>query len=538
MMVNLDLLGVVTSSLRDQCNLLQIISRKLKAKRSEAHPERLIGVATSVDDGGGTGSDDVSLIVHNVSLILPRLHQFAREQPSYFKFFYLSLLLDLLKAAEQHPLLLNDLFSHENDGNHQHWLCTHSCCMKLFDLVRFIVINQEKWIETAASLMLEAGTYFRSITIQKEEKLVIATVVTSKFVDDVLDMETITAYLIATLSILNGLLKYIIAVPEQQHQTTQASVLHQFVQSLGDSLLETVHKVSTGLFINKLSGNDKELIETLLFVTEIELRLKHIMTSYPVFGTAFHPICTALCDHMQQVGLNAVTSFVLFLTCISFDVNVLCDYLCSPETPALQYLLRMTKIFHQYLTTSMDTPMELEHNSILRINIPLIHLCTTVHALSSHETCTLPPPPTLHTNTIACDNDDHRVMIWIGNEHSRTVDVLPTANDSKEDSEDVSNSSNSSSNSNSKSNSTSTPLRVDLPIFDRTNVTPIRVNLKTNDSVSQTNDNEKKSFTVVINHEGIETSSSSHNVLVNELYDNIVTFFSGNLFTNHAPNYP
>ena len=205
----------------------------------------------------------------------------------------------------------------------------------------------------------------------------------------------------------------------------------------------------------------------------------------------------------------------------------------------------MTKLFHQYLAILMDSPMD-EHNSTLRKNIPLIHLCTTVHALSSHETCTLPPPPTLRTNTIPHDNDDHRVMIWIGNEHSRTVDALPTTNDDKVDSEDGSNSSisgNSSSNSMSKSssksnsncNSTTIPLRVDLPILDRTNITPIRVNVKTNDSVSQINNNKEKSNTVVINREGIKSSSSSYNVLVDELYDNIVTFFSGKICSPTMP---
>ena len=552
-MANFDLLGVATSSLRDQCNVLQVLSRKLKEKRSEAHPERLIGVATtsgignSSSGGSGSGDDgmnvveamnDSNLIIHNVSLVLPRLHQFAREQPSYFKFFYLSLLLDLLKAAEQQqapsssscPLLLNDLFSYENDGNHQHWLCTHSCCLKLFDLIRFIVVNKETWMETAAYLVLEAGIFVRSIEIQKEEKHVIATVATSKFIDDILDMETITAYLIASLSLLNGLLKYLIALPEQQHTNTPSSPLHQIVQSIGDSLLETIHRVSTGLFINKLSGNDKEFIKTLLFVTEIELRLKHIMNSYTV-GTAFHTTCTALCDQMQQVGLNAVSSFVLFLSCISFDVNVLCDYLCSPETPALQYLLRMTKIFYQYLNAPTGTQLEVDKSrSAPRKNIALIHLCTRVCALSSspQESRTFPPPPTLRA--IPRDNDDdrgvngqdgdaHRVMIWIGKEQSRTVDALPTVNDEKGGSESVSSSSTSAS--------TST-LFVDLPILDRTNVSPARQNLS-KDRMGQSKERVGESNTAVASGGDKEPSSTPCSFHVHELnvYDNIVTFLSG-----------
>ena len=582
-MANLDLLGVATSSLRDQCNLLQVISRKLKEKRSEAHPERLIGVATTSSDGvgGRSGSrsaidhvgvnaegdaNDSSLIIDKVSIVLPRLHRFAREQPSYFKFFYLSLLVDLLKAAETLkassapcPLLLNDLFSNENDGNHQHWLCTHSCCLKVFDLIRFIVINKDSWIETAAQLVLEAGIFVRSIVLHQDDKRIVSTLATSKFVDDTVDMDTITAYLIASLSVLNGLLKHIIALPEQQH----SSSLHLNVQSIGNVLLETIHRVSTGQFINNLSGNDKELIESLLFITEIELRLKHIMESYPV-GTAFHTTCTTLFDHMQQAGLNAISSFILFLRCISFDVNVLCDYLCSPETPALQYLLRMTKIFHQYLSTLKDAHMETDerderdrstggcsvgdlligrvsghtNRSVPRKNMALMQLCTRVSGLYPHETRNLPPPPT--QGTIPRDNDDsngrdadaQRVKIWIGKECSRTVDALPTANDVKIVLDAVTSSNHTSS---ASATSIASTLLVDQPILDWTNVAPViqtqssDIQSQSNGRQTQSNGRQGQSNTVVAIVGGKESSSTPCSLLVNELilYDNIVTFFSG-----------
>ena len=83
------------------CGKMQLVSRILKSDRYESHPERFIGCGIGVKDSNPAllnSADLIPLICAN----LPALASVAghRHQRSFFNFFFLSLLLDILKAQK------------------------------------------------------------------------------------------------------------------------------------------------------------------------------------------------------------------------------------------------------------------------------------------------------------------------------------------------------------------------------------------------------------------------------------------------------
>ena len=51
-----------------------------------------------------------------------------------------------------------------------------------------------------------------------------------------------------------------------------------------------------------------------------------------------------LLHQLKKIRLDSMSSFFLFLSCcINYDATLFFDYLCSPETSALKYVLRITK---------------------------------------------------------------------------------------------------------------------------------------------------------------------------------------------------
>ena len=51
-----------------------------------------------------------------------------------------------------------------------------------------------------------------------------------------------------------------------------------------------------------------------------------------------------LLHQLKEIRLDSISSFFLFLSCcINYDASLFFDYLCSPETSALKYVLRITK---------------------------------------------------------------------------------------------------------------------------------------------------------------------------------------------------
>ena len=177
--------------------------------------------------------------------------------------------------------------------------------------------------------------------------------------------------------------------------------------SLCDSLTSIISSSSLEIILGQLVMNDKELLTTLLNASELELRLIHNLTFVQenvggeiasnvddIPSNVHQPFncrksdststidrststefssnssnssnnssssnsnnCISSCDdidmkrlngqllhQLKEIRLDSMSSFFLFLSCcINYDASLFFDYLCSPETSALKYVLRITK---------------------------------------------------------------------------------------------------------------------------------------------------------------------------------------------------
>ena len=68
-------------------------------------------------------------------------------------------------------------------------------------------------------------------------------------------------------------------------------------------------------------------------------------------------------QQLRDLFFDSLSSFLIFLSLINFDASLFCDYLTSPETQALKYLLRVSKRFLD-LQNSMDTSIAMHQGRI------------------------------------------------------------------------------------------------------------------------------------------------------------------------------
>ena len=149
-----------------------------------------------------------------------------------------------------------------------------------------------------------------------------------------------------------------IGLPDLLFQTRKAAM------ELGAAVVSAISLMGAANILLQLAQNDKDLISALLNSSEIELRLLHNM-NHSAENTAnsqaasstcsdeiqnseeiFYTQCKYMHDELQIISFGSISSFLLLLSrCIAFDATLFCDYLCSPETQALKYLLRITKQF-------------------------------------------------------------------------------------------------------------------------------------------------------------------------------------------------
>lgn len=100
----IDALGCFHDSFRQQCDRMQFISSFLKLGRSRSHPERQIGASDHhhITDISTTKTDTSlsEVLLMRICSHLFVMGSFATSEKSenYFRFFFLSLLLDVLKA--------------------------------------------------------------------------------------------------------------------------------------------------------------------------------------------------------------------------------------------------------------------------------------------------------------------------------------------------------------------------------------------------------------------------------------------------------
>jgi hypothetical protein len=120
-MENIDCLGSSDESLDQQCDSMQSVSYLLKVGRSYSHPERHIGASQSTtaisystkiaDESSASSSSISETLLNHITSRVSALATLAAatQSPNYFVFFFLSLLLDTLKAYQRLkiPLVAN-----------------------------------------------------------------------------------------------------------------------------------------------------------------------------------------------------------------------------------------------------------------------------------------------------------------------------------------------------------------------------------------------------------------------------------------------
>ena len=151
-----DALGSCDGDSHCLCEKMQSLSRFLKSDRYESHPERFIGAGNNMR--GSCSPDNKSTeLIPRICASLPALASAAshRHQSSFFNFFFLSLLLDILKAqqsAEESPvtdvdcgesnilktfdylsvsLLVINILAEKVVSSNSDWLNSRSCCLKV-----------------------------------------------------------------------------------------------------------------------------------------------------------------------------------------------------------------------------------------------------------------------------------------------------------------------------------------------------------------------------------------------------------------------
>ena len=150
-----DALGSCDEDSHCLCEKMQSVSRFLKSDRYESHPERFIGAGNNIR--GSCPPDNKSTqLFPRICANLPALASAAshRHQSSFFNFFFLSLLLDILKAhnsKEESPvtdvdcgennilksidylsvsLLVINILTEKVVSSNSDWLNSRSCCLK------------------------------------------------------------------------------------------------------------------------------------------------------------------------------------------------------------------------------------------------------------------------------------------------------------------------------------------------------------------------------------------------------------------------
>ena len=138
--------------------------------------------------------------------------------------------------------------------------------------------------------------------------------------------------------------------------------IRKAIVDLGTAVVSAISVIGASNLLLQLAQNDKDLISALLNSSEIELRLLHninvsaeSIVTIPAASSSsvdevknsemiFYTQCKDMHDDLQKVSFGSISSFLLLLSqCIAFDATLFCDYLCSPETQSLKYLLRITK---------------------------------------------------------------------------------------------------------------------------------------------------------------------------------------------------
>lgn len=140
----------------NQCHRMQLLSRCLKNGRSRSHPERDIGASDRRDNAESSRHIVTEDLLMRLCHRIPALASLATAQKpgNFFKFFFLSLLLDILKAfattevsadvnrtsvAQQNghanfddiSVLVIQVLRNSDSDCDVRWLQSRTCCLKV-----------------------------------------------------------------------------------------------------------------------------------------------------------------------------------------------------------------------------------------------------------------------------------------------------------------------------------------------------------------------------------------------------------------------
>ena len=349
-------------------NDLQRYSKSLKRSRIDQHPERLLGLESSPENQNNSFT--------NISFQSILLKYDAHKTP-WQQYFYISTLCDVMKsfslneydeASDQLITLLKNLCKQQFDAT----LSTlyYPNIEKLLVIIKVIygfikvddgsvLFNQlcDILLHYYSDKLMFSSAYFDWINRNMHAKSGCSLIANEP------SMHLYISLFSVIIASLNAALRYLSA-------TTQSAPLDTTLQHAFTSLYNFINTYlyplfTYQLFLHHMSEDDKTLFECLNSLIESQLRAESLL-GRPV-DDKNQPSDTQLsinghCDSssvavrqyyesLYSHNYDCISMFISLIRCVFYDdVTVLLDLICSKETCALQYLLRISK----YLSSNIE----------------------------------------------------------------------------------------------------------------------------------------------------------------------------------------
>ena len=256
---------------------------------------------------------------------------------------------------------------------------------QVFDIIRLLTADDSLLhfendgkisllLHQCSKLILQAKLLLKSsITLTVETPSAKYPTSRRSFYSDEIGVDLYIVLVTLHLAVLNQSLKYesLISLSDpnlnlsERRLSDVVAEIRGIVVHLSESLIAMITSAGAAYVLSQLAHNDKELILSLLDVSEIELRLeRNVALALPNRASSdvlfdsqnvsvdfthsindnFYIQCEDILGELCDVSFGAISSFLLLISeCIAFDASLFCDFLCSPETAALKYLLRISK---------------------------------------------------------------------------------------------------------------------------------------------------------------------------------------------------
>ena len=349
-------------------NDLQSYSKALKRSRIDQHPERLLGLE-SYFETQNVSSTDISF----QSILL----KYDTHKTPWQQYFYISTLCDVIKSLslnafneirDQIITLLKNLSEQQFDTS----LSTlyYPNIEKFLVIIKVIygfinvddgsvIFNQlcDILLHDYSDKLMSSSAFLGWVNRNMHTKSGCSLVANEP------SMHLYMSLFSVVIASLNAALRYLSAT--NQPAPLDTSLQHTFT-SLYNFINTYIYPLFTSqLFLHHMSEDDKTLFECLNSMIESQLRAESLLGG-PV-DDKNRPSDTQLsivgrCDSIRGAvrqyyvslyshNYDCISMFISLVRCVFYDdVTVLLDLICSKETCALQYLLRISK----YLSTNIE----------------------------------------------------------------------------------------------------------------------------------------------------------------------------------------